>query len=152
MNAGCVAAAVALLSSLIAGCTRAPQDLSESHAAAIRDSVEAMLKVYRERLAAKDWDSLARHYADDDRFRWVEDGLVRYNSVTEVRQALAALRVPDFTLEPLEQVYRRLDVATYRYQSAGGRFVTELQVNAAGLVTRYPELWEAEADLLSGKL
>lgn len=73
--------------------------------------------------------------------------------IGEAAEARAAwLRVPDFTLEPLAQVYRRLDVATYRYQSAGGRFVTELQVNAAGLVTRYPQLWEAEADLLSGKL
>ncbi len=57
----------------------------------------------------------------------------------------AWLRFPSFTLEPLDQRYRRIDVATYRYESAGGRFVTELQVNAAGLVTRYPNFWQVEA-------
>ncbi|HXG68158.1 MAG TPA: putative glycolipid-binding domain-containing protein [Blastocatellia bacterium] len=61
----------------------------------------------------------------------------------EVRAAW--LRFPGFTLEPLEQVYRRVDVATYRYESAGGSFAAELQVNAAGFVTRYPNFWEVEA-------
>ncbi len=56
----------------------------------------------------------------------------------------AWLRFPSFTLEPLEQLYRRLDAATYRYESAGGRFVTELQVNAAGFVTHYPNFWQVE--------
>ncbi len=57
----------------------------------------------------------------------------------------AWLGLPSFTLEPLEQLYRRIDVTTYRYESAGGRFVAELQVNAAGLVTRYPNFWHVEA-------
>ncbi|MGH7322778.1 MAG: putative glycolipid-binding domain-containing protein [Candidatus Rokuibacteriota bacterium] len=57
----------------------------------------------------------------------------------------AWLRFPGFTLEPLDQLYRRLDAATYQYESGGGRFVTELQVNAAGLVTLYPRLWQLEA-------
>ena len=61
----------------------------------------------------------------------------------EVRAAW--LRFPSLTLEPLAQVYRRVDVSTYRYESAGGRFVTELQVNAAGLVTHYPNFWQVEA-------
>ncbi len=56
----------------------------------------------------------------------------------------AWLGFPSLTLEPLEQVYRRIDVTTYRYESAGGRFATELQVNAAGLVTRYPNFWQIE--------
>lgn len=56
----------------------------------------------------------------------------------------AWLRFPSFTLEPLEQVYRRLDARTYRYESAGGRFVRELPVNEAGFVTLYPGLWESE--------
>jgi hypothetical protein len=60
----------------------------------------------------------------------------------EVRAAW--LRFPDFTLEPLAQLYRRIDVAVYRYESAGGSFATELQVNAAGFVTRYPNFWQAE--------
>jgi hypothetical protein len=57
----------------------------------------------------------------------------------------AWLRFPSFTLEPLEQVYRRVDAETYRYESAGGRFAADLQVNAAGMVTRYPGGWQAEA-------
>ena len=61
----------------------------------------------------------------------------------EVRAAW--LRFPSFKLEPLAQVYRHLDDATYRYESAGGRFVTELEVNSIGLVTAYPKIWQAEA-------
>lgn len=60
----------------------------------------------------------------------------------EVRAAW--LRFPSFALEPLAQVYRRIAPGIYRYESAGGRFVTELQVNADGFVTVYPGLWEAE--------
>lgn len=57
----------------------------------------------------------------------------------------AWLRFPSFELEPLPQVYRRLDGATYRYESGGGRFVADLQVTPAGLVIDYPGLWQAEA-------
>ena len=62
----------------------------------------------------------------------------------------AWLGFPSLTLEPLDQRYRRLDVTTYRYESAGGRFVADLQVNAAGLVVRYPGLWERRGRRLSG--
>ncbi len=55
------------------------------------------------------------------------------------------LRFPDFTLEPLEQIYRRIGVSEYRYESGGGSFVAELQVNEAGFITLYPKLWQAEA-------
>jgi len=57
----------------------------------------------------------------------------------------AWLRFPSFTLEPLEQRYRRLDAATYRYESGGGTFVTELDVDTAGFVTRYPDFCLVEA-------
>jgi len=57
----------------------------------------------------------------------------------------AWLRFPGFTLEPLEQLYRRVDATTYRYESAGGRFVANLQVNAEGFVTYYPKFWQAES-------
>jgi uncharacterized protein len=50
----------------------------------------------------------------------------------------AWLRFPNFTLEPLEQKYRRKDRLIYRYESAGGRFVADLEVNDTGFVTRYP--------------
>ncbi|HEU5320065.1 MAG TPA: putative glycolipid-binding domain-containing protein [Methylomirabilota bacterium] len=57
----------------------------------------------------------------------------------------AWLRFPSFALEPLEQRYRRIDEHTYRYESAGGRFVRDLTVNAAGFVTAYPDFWRLEA-------
>ena len=61
----------------------------------------------------------------------------------EVRAAW--LRFPSFALEPLEQYYTRIDEMIYKYESAGGRFVTELKVNEAGFVTEYPGLWGEDA-------
>ena len=60
----------------------------------------------------------------------------------EVRAAW--LRFPSFRLEPLEQVYRRIDERSYRYESGGGRFVADISVDEEGLATRYAEIWEAE--------
>jgi hypothetical protein len=60
----------------------------------------------------------------------------------EVRSAW--LTFPGFTLEPLVQVYRRTGPTTYHYEAFGGSFVADLEVNPAGLVVRYPDLWEAE--------
>jgi hypothetical protein len=57
----------------------------------------------------------------------------------------AAWLSPDFSMQPLEQVYRRTGPATYRYESNGGRFTAELEVAEAGLVTSYEGLWRAEA-------
>jgi hypothetical protein len=56
----------------------------------------------------------------------------------------AWLRFPTFDLEPLHQVYTRLDQFTYRYSSDGGEFVAELAVNEVGFVTDYAGLWQAE--------
>ena len=60
----------------------------------------------------------------------------------EVRAAW--LRFPEFTLEPLSQVYRRTGKSSYRYESSGGAFVAHLTVDAIGWVTRYPRFWQAE--------
>ena len=60
----------------------------------------------------------------------------------EVRAAW--LRFPEFTLEPLPQVYRRTSETTYRYEASGGAFVAHLTINAVGFVTRYPHFWRAE--------
>jgi uncharacterized protein len=57
----------------------------------------------------------------------------------------AWLRFPSFELEPLPQHYRRVAESTYRYESAGGQFVADLQVNPSGFVTNYPGIWQAEA-------
>ena len=57
----------------------------------------------------------------------------------------AWLRFPSFSLEPLQQSYHRLASGMYRYESGGGRFTADLQVDESGFVTRYPGAWEAEA-------
>jgi hypothetical protein len=57
----------------------------------------------------------------------------------------AWLRFPSFALERLDQRYRRVGPETYRYESAGGTFVSELEVNVAGFVTLYPNLCEVES-------
>jgi len=62
----------------------------------------------------------------------------------EAEVKAAWLRFPSFNLEPLDQLYRRVGGGVYRYESAGGRFVRDLQVNAAGFVTHYPDFWVAE--------
>jgi hypothetical protein len=67
-------------------------------------------------------------------------------AVGEEAQVQAAwLRFPSFTLEPLPQQYRRLNENTYRYESAGGQFVSELKVNHAGFVIDYPGIWQVES-------
>ncbi len=58
---------------------------------------------------------------------------------------VAWLRFPGFALEPLDQTYRRTGARAYLYESAGGSFVAELQVNEDGLVTDYSGLWACEA-------
>jgi hypothetical protein len=56
----------------------------------------------------------------------------------------AWLRFPGLVLEPLEQRYDRLARDRYRYTSGGGQFVADLQVNATGFITLYPDLWIAQ--------
>ena len=56
----------------------------------------------------------------------------------------AWLRFPSFELEPLVQVYTRLDEFRYRYSSSGGEFVRELTVNEVGFITDYPGFWAAD--------
>jgi hypothetical protein len=56
----------------------------------------------------------------------------------------AWLQFPDFTLEPLAQIYRRTGETSYRYQTLDGSFASDLEVNALGFVTRYPGRWEIE--------
>lgn len=58
----------------------------------------------------------------------------------------AWLRFPGFTLEPLPQRYHRAGDRTYRYESAGGAFVRDLTVDAAGFVTHYPGFFHAEPE------
>ena len=55
----------------------------------------------------------------------------------------AWVRFPGFRLELFEQVYTRLEEARYRFESADGEFVRNLEVDADGLILEYPDLWTA---------
>lgn len=52
----------------------------------------------------------------------------------------AWLRFPTFTLEPLDQTYRRIDTNRYQYKSAS--FTADITVNEAGFVLEYG-VWKA---------
>lgn len=54
----------------------------------------------------------------------------------------AWVRFPEFTIERLDQVYTRTGQRRYRYESGGGAFTAELEVDAAGVVLNYPPAWE----------
>jgi hypothetical protein len=56
----------------------------------------------------------------------------------------AWLSFPDFSFEPLDQVYRRTGAATYHYESGHGAFAADLEVDADGFIRRYPGQWELE--------
>ncbi|HUQ18589.1 MAG TPA: putative glycolipid-binding domain-containing protein [Gemmatimonadaceae bacterium] len=60
----------------------------------------------------------------------------------EVRAAW--VRFPDLELLPLEQRYTRLETNKYLYESAGGKFRRELEVDDYGFVMKYPDFWVAE--------
>ncbi|MBV8203135.1 MAG: putative glycolipid-binding domain-containing protein [Acidobacteria bacterium] len=66
--------------------------------------------------------------------------------VGESREMTAAwLRFPELTVEPLPQRYTRLDDRRVLYESRGGAFTAELEVDELGLVVSYPPLWERVA-------
>ena len=55
----------------------------------------------------------------------------------------AWLRLPDLVLEPLEQSYRRVGEREYEYEAPG--YTGLLEVDATGMIVRYPGRWEREA-------
>ena len=57
----------------------------------------------------------------------------------------AWLPFPKLEFQLLPQRYTRLSESTYRYESAGGRFVRDLTVDEHGLVISYPGIWERES-------
>jgi hypothetical protein len=52
------------------------------------------------------------------------------------------VRFPELTIEPLPQRYTRTTQDRYRYESAGGAFVAELEVDDLGLVVTYEGGWQ----------
>jgi hypothetical protein len=67
-------------------------------------------------------------------------------AIGESREMTAAwVRFPDLSVEPLAQRYTRLDERHVRYESRGGSFTADLEIDELGLVVRYPPLWERVA-------
>ena len=64
------------------------------------------------------------------------------------RVRAAWLVFPSFALEPLDQIYTRLEARRFRYEAAGG-FTVEVAVDDAGLVIDYGRIWSREADASS---
>lgn len=87
-----------LLLGMLAACGSgaAPNALTPEHSAAIRDSVTATLEQFRAAFAARNVDAVMRFYANDPRFRWIEDGELRYESKGAVATALKKF-MPTFT-------------------------------------------------------
>lgn len=77
------------------------------------------------------------------------------NTLPVRRQALAIgaradvraawLRFPELDLVTLEQSYARRSPRAYHYESNGGTFVRDLELDDDGIVVRYPGLWERVA-------
>lgn len=65
-------------------------------------------------------------------------------SGAEAAVRAAWVRFPGLTVEILDQVYRRTGANTYRYESAGGAFTRQLEVDQNGLVVDYPGIWTRE--------
>lgn len=79
--------ALALAATAWACAPDAPENpFDEARRAAITDSVRATLDDFAAAMEVGDWERLAEFYADDPRFRWLEDGRVRYDS----KQAIVA--------------------------------------------------------------
>lgn len=108
MNQSFRRAAPTLLTALAACATtaRTAQPLSDVHATAIRDSVQQTLDLFRRYSRTRQWDSLVTLYADDPRFRWIENGAVRYRSPSDIQVGLAAL--PPNT--SIESTYRDTEI------------------------------------------
>ena len=64
-------------------------------------------------------------------------------AIGESREVTAAwVRFPDLDLEPLPQEYQRLGERSYRYASAHGAFVAQIDVDGDGLVVEYRGQWQ----------
>ena len=73
-----------------AGCA-SPPAFDEAHRVAIQDSIGVFLEAFRQYSAVGNWDALLGLYADVPEFRWIEDGVVQYESVDAIRRAIAGL-------------------------------------------------------------
>jgi SnoaL-like domain len=86
-------AACLLLAAAAHGATSASHAaaLTAGEAAAARRGVQTTLDAYRELSAAGSWEALLRLYADDERLRWVANGVVEARSVADLRRHFLGL-------------------------------------------------------------
>jgi hypothetical protein len=56
----------------------------------------------------------------------------------------AWVRLPELTVEPLPQKYTRIAETRYLYESRGGAFTAELEVDENGVVGDYAGIWKRE--------
>jgi len=61
----------------------------------------------------------------------------------------AWVKLPEMSVQPLDQEYTRLGASIYRYRSASG-FTTRIKVDVFGLVVNYPRFWRRSATKGSG--
>jgi uncharacterized protein len=55
---------------------------------------------------------------------------------------MAWIRFPGLTIEALPQEYRHTSPGRYRYTSRGGTFQADIEVDEAGIVLRYADIWQ----------
>ena len=91
------------------------------------------------------------HCLPDGLIAWRRNTLYRadrdlrhFEPICRLPVRAAWLRLPELTLEPLEQSYRRTGDRAYVYESGHGAFRANLEVDAEGMVVRYGDLWTAE--------
>jgi ketosteroid isomerase-like protein len=89
-----------LCAALLMGC-RAPATtaFTAADAAAVADSVTQALEAFRLAFSARDFDSALTYYADDPRFRWIEEGEVRYTSKAQLAKVLREFAAPLRSIE-----------------------------------------------------
>ncbi len=105
MRSARLLAATALITAVVA-CDRREATLTPAHAAAIQDSVKAMLADFQRLSAARQYDSASSLYAEGAGFRWIENGEVRARSAAQIRKGLGA--VPRTTR--IETTFQDLDI------------------------------------------
>jgi hypothetical protein len=103
------ALAVSLAVAVLAACATVEsrdQALTPAHAAAIRDSVRAMLSTFQRYSANRQWDSVTTLYVADSTLRWIENGRVVMRSSAALEQGFGSL--PKTT--SIETTYDTLEI------------------------------------------
>lgn len=83
---------VALVAATLGACARpGPVAFTDAHKAAMTDSVTQFFTAYGTAMRDRDWDTLTKLYADDPRFHWVEDGVLRATSQADIAKEYAGI-------------------------------------------------------------